>query len=593
MAPGIRAGRFFFESPMRLGGARFATPAGVVIFALLAASCGGKAREAPDATAPALPSPSKAEPFLFVDAAREAGLTRVLLAGRPGKDHLLDSAGAGVAWLDFDRDGFLDAYLVNGWKLSGDQVVEKGRNALYRNRGDGTFEDVTETSRTGGEGRWGGGVTVADYDNDGYPDIFLTNFGPSVLYRNRGDRTFENVAARAGVESPGWNTGAVFFDADADGDLDLYVASYIDCSLEEVLKAKPSLDWKGVDKVALGPFGLTGAADHFFLSDGQGRFREMTTPAGLEDRALAYGFGVRAADFDADGDADLYVANDSDPNYLYRNEGEGKFREVGLWSGAALNANAAAQAGMGIAVGDAQGDGFLDIFVTNFAEDYSTLYRGDGKGFFEDASEEAGVAQPTFKPLSWGTTFADLDCDGDEDLVVANGHIYPQVDRHPEFDNAYAQKSLLLENTGKGKFIDATGKAGPGFSSARVSRGLSAGDYDNDGDLDLLISNLDAPPTLLRNDTPRRGSCLSVSLEVPPGHGTTIGTVVTVEAGGRKLIRELSSSDSYLSAPDPRLHFGLGDSKKVDRLEVRWPDGTRQVLTDVAADQFLTLRKPQ
>ena len=575
---------------MRLG-ACTARLAGLTMLALGAASCGGSSKETPSAIASSLPPPPNVEPFVFVDVAQEAGLTRTLLAGRPGKDHLLDSAGAGVAWLDFDRDGFLDAYLVNGWKLSGDQVVEKGRNALYRNRGDGTFEDVTDASHTGGEGRWGGGVAVADYDNDGYPDIFLTNFGPNVLYRNRGDGTFENVAARAGVEAPGWNTGAAFFDADSDGDLDLYVASYIDATLEDVLKAKPSLDWKGVDKVALGPFGLTGAADHFFLSDGHGHFQEASEAAGLEDRALAYGFSVRAADFDGDGDADLYVANDSDPNYLYRNEGKGKFREVGLWSGAALNDNAAAQAGMGIAVGDAQGDGFLDIFVTNFAEDYSTLYRGDGKGFFQDVSEEAGVAQPTFKPLSWGTEFADLDCDADEDLVVANGHIYPQVDRHPEFGNAYAQRSLLLENSGQGKFIDATGSAGPGFAPARVSRGLAAGDYDNDGDLDLLISNLDAPPTLLRNDTPRRGSCLTVSLQVPSGHGTAIGAVVTVEAGGRKLTRDLSSSTSYLSAPDPRLHFGLADAKKVDRLEVRWPDGVRQVLTDVAVDRPLTVRK--
>jgi len=576
---------------MRPGDSRLAWMAGLTLFALWAASCGGKAKEAPGATAPSLPPSSRVEPFQFIDVAREAGLTRILLAGRPEKDHLLDSAGAGVAWLDFDRDGFLDVYLVNGWKLSGDRIAEKGRNALYRNRGDGTFEDVTESSRTGGEGRWGSGVTVADYDNDGYPDIFLTNFGPNVLYRNRGDGTFENVAARVGVESPGWNTGAAFFDADGDGDLDLYVAAYIDCTLEEVLKAERTLDWKGVDKVALGPFGLVGAADHFFLSDGKGRFREAAAEAGLEDRALAYGFGVRAADFDSDGDADLYVANDSDPNYLYRNEGKGKFREVGLWSGAALSANAAAQAGMGIAVGDAQGDGFLDIFVTNFAEDYSTLYLGDGKGFFQDSSEETGVAEPTFKPLSWGTSFADLDCDGDEDLVVANGHIYPQVDRHPEFDTTYAQKSLLLENTGKGKFIDATGRAGPGFAVARVSRGLAAGDYDNDGDLDLLISNLDAPPTLLRNDTPRRGTCFTVSLEIPPGHGTAIGAVVTLEAGGRKLVRDLSSSGSYLSVPDPRLHFGLGESKKVDRLEVRWPDGARQVLTNVAADRLLTVRK--
>jgi hypothetical protein len=300
---------------------------------------------------------------------------------------------------------------------------------------------------------------------------------------------------------------------------------------------------------------------------------------------------VRAADFDGDGDLDLYVANDSDPNYLYRNEGNGKFQEVGGWSGAALNANGAAQAGMGVTVGDANGDGFLDVFVTNFAEDYSTLYRGDGKGFFEDASEESGVASPTFQPLSWGTAFADLDDDGDQDLVVANGHIYPQVDKHPEFGARFSQTNLLLENTGGGRFIDATGRAGSGFALARSSRGLAAGDYDNDGDLDLLISNLDASPTLLRNDSPARGSWITLVLEVPPGKGTVVGTQISAKVGDRVLVRDLSSSESFLSAHDPRIHIGLGNATQVDRLEVRWPDGTRIILDNVEARRFLVLRK--
>ena len=233
-----------------------------------------------------------------MDVAREAGITRVVLSGRPGKDHLLDSAGTGVAWLDYDRDGRLDAYIVNGWRLEGDRVAEKGRNALYRNRGDGTFEDVTDRAGVAGEGHWGSGVAVADYDGDGRPDLLVTNFGPNVLYRNRGNGTFENVAGKAGIEVPGWNTGAAFFDADGDGDLDLYIAGYVDCTLEEVLRAKPVLDWKGVERVAVGPFGLPGAPDHFFLSDGKGRFREATGEAGLTDKGLGYGFAVRAADFD-------------------------------------------------------------------------------------------------------------------------------------------------------------------------------------------------------------------------------------------------------------------------------------------------------
>jgi hypothetical protein len=555
----------------------------------LLAACGSPERSP---AAPGTVAPPSGKEFLFVDVAREAGLSRVLLAGRPTKDHLLESAGAGVAWLDYDRDGFLDAYLANGWRLAAGAVAEKGRNALYRNRGDGTFEDVTDRAGVGGDGHWSTGLAVADFDQDGFVDILAATFGPNLLYRNRGNGTFENVARRAGIEAPGWNTGAAFFDADADGDLDLYVAAYIDCSLQSVLDAVPSLGWKGVDKVAFGPFGLPGAPDHFFLSNGAGRFQDATVATGLEDRALAFGFAVRAADWDRDGDLDLYIANDSDPNYLYRNEGHGRFQETALWAGAAFGAEGTAQAGMGIAVGDPDRDGFLDIFVTNFAEDYSTLYRGDGAGFFKDVSEESGVARPTFLPLSWGTAFADLDDDGDEDLVVANGHIYPQVDRHPEFGATYAQRSLLLENLGDGRFRDASASAGPGFALARSSRGLAPGDYDNDGDLDLLISNLDAPPTLLRNDTPRRGSWLAVNLEVPPGAGTVIGTSVTVRVGGRTLIRDVASSGSYLSVPDPRVHFGLGEASRADRLEVRWPDGRRLELSDVEANRFLTIRKP-
>jgi enediyne biosynthesis protein E4 len=578
---------------MKRGILRVPAAAALILAVAVAIACRGKsppAEASSGSPAPESPALRSSSHFHFEDVARQAGMTRVLLAGRPGKDHLLDSSGGGVAWLDFDRDGWLDAYLVNGWRLAGGQVVEKGRNALYRNRGDGTFEDVTDRARVAGEKLWGSGVAVADYDNDGWPDIMVTNFGPNLLYRNRRDGTFENVAAGAGIESPGWNTGAAFFDADGDGDLDLYVAAYVDCTLDDVLEARPTLDWKGVEKVALGPFGLPGAPDHFFLSDGKGRFHEATREAGLEDRALGYGFGVRAADFDRDGDADLYVANDSDPNYLYRNEGNGRFQEVGTWSGAALGANGAAQAGMGVTVGDANGDGFLDVFVTNFAEDYSTLYRGDGKGFFEDASEESGVARPTFQPLSWGTVFADLDCDGDEDLVVANGHIYPQVDKHPEFGARYGQTNLLLENKDGRHFEDATARAGPGFREALSSRGLAAGDYDNDGDLDLLISNLDAPPTLLRNDSAARGSWITLVLEAPRGE-SVIGTQVSAKAGGRTLIRDLASADSFLSAHDPRIHLGLGNASHVDRLEVRWPDGKRTVLENVEARRFLVVRK--
>jgi hypothetical protein len=403
--------------------------------------------------------PSQGQHFHFTDVAEEAGLTRVVLAGRPGKDHLLDSAGTGAAWLDFDRDGCLDAYIVNSWLIRGQEAVKKGKNALYRNRGDGTFEDVTEKAGVGGEGHWGSGVAVADVDQDGWVDLLVTNFGPTVLYRNRGDGTFENVAATAGIENPGWNTGAVFQDAENDGDLDLFIAGYIDSSWEKVLEARPSLDWKGVAKVAMGPFGLPGAPDHFYVNDGKGRFIESTKAAGLIAQALGFGFAVRAADFDNDGDLDIYVANDSDANYLYRNEGNGTFKEVGLWSGCALDADGSAQAGMGVATGDVNGDGILDIVVTNFSEDYTTLYEGIGDGFFEDISNDAGVGTPMFNFLSWGAVLVDLDNDTDLDLAISSGHIYPQIDKYPEIGFTYRQTNSLLENDGSGKFRDVSAKA--------------------------------------------------------------------------------------------------------------------------------------
>ncbi|MEK7283698.1 MAG: CRTAC1 family protein [Acidobacteriota bacterium] len=575
----------------------------LVMVGLVASACAHGGAPAPPAApgvarAPAGDSPEvpaqAAGRFRFVNVAAAAGISRITWAGRPGKDHLLDSAGTGAAFLDYDRDGRLDVYLVNGWRLDGSppdgpRVAERGRNALYRGLPDGIFRDVTGEAGVAGEGQWGSGVAVADYDADGWPDLLITGFGPNILYRNRGDGTFENVAGRLGIEAPGWNTGAAFFDAEGDGDLDLYVASYIACTLDEVLAARPTLDWKGLEKVAFGPFGLSGAPDHYFRSEGGRRFVDATAEAGLQDRGLAFGFAVRAADFDDDGDLDLYVANDSDPNYLYRNEGNGSFREVGVWSGCALDANGAAQASMGVAIGDATGDGALDIFTTNFSEDFSTIYRGLGGGLFEDASEETGIGPATFLPMSWGAAFADFDNDSDLDLVVANGHIYPQIDRHPEIVGTFRQRNLLLENRG-GRFVDVTAQAGPGFEAVESSRGLAVGDYDNDGDLDILMTNLDAPPDLLRNEG-EAGSWLEVACEVPGGTAIPIGTTVTVTAGGGTQRRDIASGDSYLSSHDPRLHFGLGDAATVETIDVRWPDGSHTLRRDVAARRLITIRK--
>jgi hypothetical protein len=539
-------------------------------------------------------------PLRFVDAAARLGITRVLEAGRPAKDHLLDSAGAGAAFLDYDKDGRLDVYLANGWRLDGAQVVERGKSALYRQRPEGSFEDVTDRAGVGGDAQWTTGVTVADYDNDGWPDILVTSFGRNLLYRNLGDGRFENVAARAGVEAPGWNTAAAFFDADGDGWLDLYIAQYIDCTIDDVLKAKPTLSWRGLEQVAFGPFGLKGAPDHFFRNV-KGRFVDATEEAGMKDLALGFGLAVRAADVDDDGDLDVYVANDSDPNYLYRNDGTGHFKEVGVPSFSAFDGNGAAQASMGIAMGDADGDGILDMFVTAFSEDFSTLYKGLGGGFFSDVSRETGVGALTRLPLSWGTALADFDNDGDLDLVVANGHIYPQIDRHPAVIGTYRQKNLLLENRAirgdvpagappESLFRDATGAAGSGFEILRAHRGLAVGDFDNDGRLDILVTALDEPPELLHNEG-HAGSWLAVACEIPGGTAVPVGTRVTVTAEGRQMTRDVAAGNSYASTHDPRLHFGLGKAEKADEVLVRWPDGKRSVLKDVRARQILVVKK--
>ncbi len=522
-------------------------------------------------------SPPPAAGLRFVDRAAEAGLTAPSWCGREEKPHILESGGTGLALFDYDGDGDLDLYLVNGWRLDGAEVAERGVNRLYRNRGDGGFDDVTESAGVGDDG-WGTGVAVGDADGDGLPDLLVTNFGPDRLYRNRGDGTFEPLADGPGID--GWSAGAVFFDADGDGDEDLYLAAYIDCTLEEVLHAEPELDWEGL-KVMKGPFGLEGLGNRYFENLGGGRFRDATAAAGLEDVGLYYSFGVAALDLDGDRDLDLYVANDSNPNYLYRNDGTGRFQEVGLWSGAALDAMGNAQAGMGLAVGDLESDGLPDLVVTNFYKDVSTVYRNLGDFVFEDVTRKLAVGESTYAPLSWGTTFSDLDLDGDLDLFIANGHIYPQADRAPQAGTSFRQANLLLANEG-GVFRDAGGAGGPGLAVVESSRGLATGDVDGDGDLDLAIANVDAPPTLLRNDSARAGGWLIV--DAPDA------LRVELRAGGRRWIRHRVIGGSYLSVSDPRHHFGLGASGRVERL-LLMRDGGRVAVDDLPADRLMVFSR--
>ncbi len=562
-----------------------------VAMAIAAAACsdGAEGDRAPDprvdSTAPragtlAPSAPGSADVldgaprFRFVDIAKESGITAITWCGRPEKPHLLESGGSGIALVDVDGDGDLDAYVVSAWRLAGAEIVEKTPNRLYRNRGDGTFDDVTEAAGVGDTG-WGQGIAAGDADGDGDVDLFVSNFGPDVLYLNRGDGTFDTAPDPPGID--GWSAGAAFFDADGDGDLDLFVAAYVDSTVGEVLHAQATLDWKGA-KVMLGPFGLEGKANRFFRNVGGGKFEDATDAAGLRDVGLYYSFAVAALDVDEDRDLDLYVANDSNPNYLYRNEGAGRFREVGLWSGAALSVSGAAQAGMGIARGDFQGDGKVDLLVTNFAEDACALYANHGRCLFADVAAPTGIAAATYQWLSWGCAFADLDLDGDEDLFIANGHIYPQADTAPQTNTSFRQRNLLLENTG-GSFRDVSADAGPGLAVVEASHGLACGDVDGDGDLDLLISNVDAAPTLLRNDSPRAGAWLMVDA---PG-----ALRVTVEAGGRTQVRDYVAGGSFCSVSDPRFHFGVGDVAKADRVVVRWREGPDTELAGVEAGRVL------
>ncbi|MCA8959675.1 MAG: CRTAC1 family protein [Planctomycetes bacterium] len=530
----------------------------------------------------------------YVDVTAEAGLVLVTRCGSPSKDHLLESTGSGVAFLDLDGDGRDDILVLNAWQLADREpgaprrtIVDKGRFAYYRNRGDGTFADETIRAGLGGGGAWGGAVAAGDIDDDGHLDLYVACFGPNLLFHNRGDGTFEEVGVAAGVADPGWGGGATLFDADDDGDLDLYVTNYVETTEEEVLAAERTLVYEDKLDVMVGPFGLEGGEDRFYRNRGDGTFEDATVDAGLVDRARGYGLVPVAADLDDDGDLDLYVANDSNPNYLYRNEGDGRFREVGLSSGAAFSEDGAAQAGMGVEVVDLDGDRILDLFVTHFSDDYSTLYRGEGGLFFFDDSTKTGLKLLTFTPLSWGTASIDFDQNAVPDLVIANGHIYPQIDTLP--GGHFRQRILLLVNRG-GTYIDVGAEAGPGLQVRGSFRGLAVGDLDGDLDPDLVFTRVDEPPLLLRYDGGDRERWLVVAPDTP--RPRWIGARIDVEASGRSQSRVILSGGSYASQSNLTAVFGLGPATRAERVTVRFPGGATREFRDVPGGRVLRVPVP-
>jgi enediyne biosynthesis protein E4 len=506
-----------------------------------------------------------------------------MYCGGPTKDHILESSCGGVALFDYDGDGLLDIYLVTGPELAPKRERLPHRNALYRNLGGWKFQDV---SRQAGVdlAAWGSGACVGDLDGDGRLDLYVTNWGPNALFHNRGDGTFENVAAAAGVAAGGWSTGCTFFDADGDGDLDLYVARYVDTTWESVVTAQRTFRWRGGPLAMVGPTGLRGEADLFFENLGHGRFAEATDVHGLSDRSGAYGYGVVATDYDDDGFVDLFVANDSNPNFLYHNLGNGRFESVGLKAGVAVNGDGRAQAGMGADAGDYDGDLRPDLVLTTFAQDSYTLYHNIDGQRFEDAST-AGLAAPTFARMGWGAAFLDADLDGKLDLFFANGHIFSDIDKFPQLGETYRQKSQLFLNRGS-RFRDVSARAGSGLQIAAVGRGLAVGDLDNDGDLDLVVNNMDGTPTLLENRQRTTHHWVAVRAAMPTGNRFAVGAKVTITAGGIRQMREIRSGGSFLSQNDLRSYFGLGDYGGPVDVEIRMPGGRRWEWKQLPSDRL-------
>ena len=510
--------------------------------------------------------------------------------GRSGERYFVETLGSGAAWFDYDRDGDLDIYFVNGADLPENRSDVPPTNALYRNNGDGTFADVTSDAGVGDTG-YGFGCCVGDYDNDGYSDLYVTNFGPNLLYHNNGDGTFTDMTHEAGVGDERWGASAAFADYDNDGNIDLFVANYVTYQLENNQECYE----RGI-RAYCPPADFAGAQDVLYRNNGDGTFTDVTQKAGFIN-SNGKGLGVVWGDYDNDGYADLSVANDTTPDTLYWNKGDGTFMEVGTFVGIAYSGRGTALSGMGISFGDYDNDGWLDRVVTNFQDEPNTLHHNDGIGentglppVFADTTYASSLGRPSLPYLAWGVDFVDLDNDGHQDIFAANGHVHDkaeEINRDVNQSSTYAQRNQVFRNRGDGGFDEISEGIGSGLHMKKVSRGAAFGDYDNDGDLDILITNSNQTPDLLRNDSVNSNHWLILQTIGTLSNRDGIGARVKVFAGGISQIREVKSGSSYLSQSDMRLHFGLGETSQADMVEIRWPSGLVERFESVKANQIL------